>query len=518
MNHITHKQALKWIDRRLDGLLAPGQIQLLDEHLLSCDSCRGYAAEMDLLPGRLHSEFHARWDDQSGPSQSIMEYVTSNARRIPMANRFSSGIRWAAGAAALIAMGVFINLVISRLQAAAPLGSAPRAEERLLAFALEQNGDFDIYTLRPDGSERTNLTNDPGQDDLSPFWSPDGRYIAFERERHIFRMDADGSNVIQLTGGEATHRIGQKHGLDSGSWSPDGSKLIFFQSDPGASKWIPYTMDADGNDKQPLVEEPDNYSFPAWSPDGQHIAFLRVDLVNSDGPHLYLVEPDGSNLREVTEFLPENESLWSYEDYYWSREGRSLFFIAWRHLEEGQDQWIAYEFSLADSQLIEKAISSTPMGNWWEGTSFLTGWADDREAPVTWLRPDGTYNTLKPFEQCEPMEQAQYGYTYQRSSHGSLVIAAHCPDGDWWLYWANPDGTVSQQLLHSPISAEDGEVLGFAWSPDDKFLAFNVASNRLTEMYVLDVEAALSDPSVQPLKMTVAGRLLFYNPSWQPIP
>jgi Tol biopolymer transport system component len=922
MNQITHKQALKWIDRRLDGLLTEKQLQLLVEHLHSCDTCRVYATEMGSLPAHLQNEFHARWDDNPGPSQNVMEQVTSKARRIPMANRLSAGIKFFAAAAALVALGFFISLVISQLQNITPATietspgiDLPRAEDRLLvfastqngnsdiytmradgseltnltkdpdydgnpfwspdgkqiafmsgrsgfaqiylmdadgsnltqltngesnsnldingpspwspdgtkvifsnklleehpwklytlnvndktstlltnepgrylspswspdgehiaflyyesetrplarhlfvvdkdgnnltelteslgidetgisldlnyfwsqdgtsvfftaastpettvyqagldgsltvmakvsgqslvdwwdgttllqeedfrtltwlrsdgsqatlelcpssdqvsglahkrsdngnlffgtncsatgwmfywanpdgsttdqllnlgiparnesllkttwspddrfiafntmddspavtftlyivdaakaredpstqplkmtrsfglswqpvirdrvveeeptpkpeqtssdgnllAFSFEQNGDFDIYSMRPDGSELTNLTNDPGQEDLNPFWSPDGKYIAFERERHIFRMDADGSNVIQLTGGEATHRIGNKAGMDSGSWSPDGSKLIFFQSDPGASKWTPYTMDADGENKQPLVHEPDNYSSPAWSSDGQHIAFLRIDVINSDGPRLYLVDSDGSNLREVTEFLLGSESLWSYEDYYWSQDGRSIFFIAWRHLDEGQDQWIAYEFSLEDSQLIEKAVSSTPMGNWWEGTSFITGWADDREAPITWLRPDGTYNTLKPFEKCEPVEETQYGYTYQRSARGNLVIAAKCPNGDWWLYWANPDGTMIKQLLDSPISAQDSDVLGFTWSPDDKFIAFNVASNSLTEMYVLNVEAALSDPSVQPLKITVARGLLFYNPSWQPVP
>jgi hypothetical protein len=231
-----------------------------------------------------------------------------------------------------------------------------------------------------------------------------------------------------------------------------------------------------------------------------------------------VVNADGSNLTEVTKALPAGESLWAYIGYYWSRDGRSIFFIANRHMDEGKDQWIAYEFSLDGSQLIEKAVSSTPMSDWWEGTSFITGFADNREAPLTWLRSDGTYSTLKPFEKCELADEPQYGFTYQRSSNGNLVIAALCPNGDWWLYWANPDGTMIEQLLNVPVSAKGSDIIGLTWSPDDRFLTFNVTSSNLTEMYILNLEGALNDLATQPLKMTMGGGMLFYDPSWQPLP
>jgi hypothetical protein len=42
-----------------------------------------------------------------------------------------------------------------------------------LAFAMTQNTVPDIYTICPDGSELTNLTNNPSSDS-QPAWSPDG--------------------------------------------------------------------------------------------------------------------------------------------------------------------------------------------------------------------------------------------------------------------------------------------------------------------------------------------------------
>ena len=59
--------------------------------------------------------------------------------------------------------------------------------------------DQDIFTVKPDGTEGVKLTDGPEMDGF-PAWSPDGRRIAFTRFEGMFVMDADGSNLIQLTG------------------------------------------------------------------------------------------------------------------------------------------------------------------------------------------------------------------------------------------------------------------------------------------------------------------------------
>ncbi len=40
-----------------------------------------------------------------------------------------------------------------------------------IAFASNRDGNFEIYVMNADGSDQTNLTNDP-EYDWAPAWSP----------------------------------------------------------------------------------------------------------------------------------------------------------------------------------------------------------------------------------------------------------------------------------------------------------------------------------------------------------
>ncbi|MFC1553490.1 TolB family protein [candidate division KSB1 bacterium] len=97
-----------------------------------------------------------------------------------------------------------------------------------IAFSSDRTGDFEIYTIRPDGTDLKRLTNSPGND-LWPDWSPDGSQIVFTSTRSgssdIWVMDSDGSNQTQLT-----YVIQPNNLIDSEyypRWSPDGSKIMF---------------------------------------------------------------------------------------------------------------------------------------------------------------------------------------------------------------------------------------------------------------------------------------------------
>src|SRR3954447_17820031 len=89
--------------------------------------------------------------------------------------------------------------------AAAAAAAAPSAAGKIAFQSYRDAGvsptrAWDIFLMNPDGSGVVNLTPSEGEDE-QPAFSPDATKIAFastrDRGRHIFVMNADGSNPVR---------------------------------------------------------------------------------------------------------------------------------------------------------------------------------------------------------------------------------------------------------------------------------------------------------------------------------
>ena len=172
-----------------------------------------------------------------------------------------------------------------------------------LAF---DSGDH-VYLMDADGTGRTRLTHDgPRAVSGQPAWSPDGSRIAFVRQVPaggdnvrvgIWVMNADGTNPHAVTPTPATNVA------ESGpAWSPDGQRLAFSRERLGAKTISAQIVVADigSGQEQVLVGETRSDLFsiggPAWAPDGGRILFTRTTLDRRAyfRPSLQLVKPDGT--------------------------------------------------------------------------------------------------------------------------------------------------------------------------------------------------------------------------------
>ena len=97
------------------------------------------------------------------------------------------------------------GVIVALLAMAAPAhGAFPGANGKIVFTGRASTDRFsDIYSVNPDGSGLTNLTNSAAVDERDPAWSPDGERIVFTRrspagDSEIWVMNADGSGQHSL--------------------------------------------------------------------------------------------------------------------------------------------------------------------------------------------------------------------------------------------------------------------------------------------------------------------------------
>jgi Tol biopolymer transport system component len=172
-----------------------------------------------------------------------------------------------------------------------------------------QNG---IHTIRSsDGGGLTQITSNPGGDDIPGDWSPNGKRIVFDRigpdgnSKGLFVVNTNGTGLKQITPADFD--------LSSfGSWSPQGNDIVFSRHvtpDVHSSIWVVHT---DGTGLHEINVQPtsacgganadpnaEGCNEPTWSPNGTKIAFVRSHSNDVDG-EIYTVNTDGTGLTQVT--------------------------------------------------------------------------------------------------------------------------------------------------------------------------------------------------------------------------
>jgi Tol biopolymer transport system component len=159
--------------------------------------------------------------------------------------------------------GQFLLLVLAGILA----GCSPDPLDGVIAFQSGRDGNFEIYTMRSDGTDQRRLTSSPSND-IAPRWSPDGRSIAFASDRdgnwEIYTMHADGSEQRRLTSGQGANT--------APSWSPDGAKILFVSTRDAINGEI-YRMNPDGSGVERLTRDSTVKERPVMSRIGGQIAY-----------------------------------------------------------------------------------------------------------------------------------------------------------------------------------------------------------------------------------------------------
>ena len=216
------------------------------------------------------------------------------------------------------------------LVAVAPAEAAFPGANGKIAFDSNRSGNWEIYTMSPDGSGVARLTNNPARD-VAPAWSPDGTKIAFMSNRddpnpdtcygpssscnwEIYTMNADGTGQTRITNNPAEDQ--------TPAWSPDGAEIVF-TSDRGTPRFFDvYKMNADGSGVTNLTSAAGARDiWPAWSPDGTKIAFSSDRDALGISYDLYTMNADGTGVTHLT-----TDPRWIEGAANWSPDGTKIAF------------------------------------------------------------------------------------------------------------------------------------------------------------------------------------------------
>ena len=240
-----------------------------------------------------------------------------------------------------------------------------------IAFVSNRTGNDEIFTMNPDGSDQTNITNDAAQQDYSPAWSPDGRKIVFVRrpigggvDDDVYIMNANGTNLVRLTNDGDSFNP---------EWTPDGTKIVFARSQEI------YLMNADGTNLVRLTTNGFYDAMPTFSPDGSRVAYLCSRPFNGTPPgrndEICVMNADGSNERILAAHPAADLSP------AWSPDGTKITFVSNRNGNgTGNDQ--IYSVNADGSNLLNLSNSST--------FDFTPTWSPDN-SKIAFTRDGGIY-------------------------------------------------------------------------------------------------------------------------------
>lgn len=296
------------------------------------------------------------------------------------------------------------------------------------------------------------VTNDSSIDSC-PFWSPDGRYIAFTSY-------SDGMAVLRVTepDGRGVEQTGENRSWEFAPfnpWSPDGKTLLYLSAD--ADLW---SMNPGGTGRMRLTEG--GRIVPGltltgygadWSNDGRQIVYTSCLFDNSTvWKTLVATTAEGSPAVNYSD-IRKDADIWIMDADGSSKRQLTTGGSAWFPLWQPHDDLITYLSTRTGSQEV---------------------WVTDRNGRA---------------EQITFFEGDVTGYAWSPDGSAIACVVAS-PSGEWEssLWIVSLDGSGAQQLTSGNLDQVP------VWSPDGGRIAFRSMSRNQSALWVMKSDGSDLEP------------------------
>ena len=348
---------------------------------------------------------------------------------------------------------------------------SPDGKQLAFSWEGEKGDNFDIYVKLIDAGAPLRLTTHPGIDS-SPTWSPDSRYIAFSR----FDKGESGIYMVPALGGPERKLLALSGKFSDLVWLPDGKSLAF--TDVVWPQEMPsiFLLSIETREKRRLTSPPAQYFgdwHPAFSPDGQTLAFTRESSVHLGA--IYLVPIQGGEPKRLS---VDNE--WIY-DLDWTADGQSIVFASMRG---GSRLWKVSAAGGTPEPLPFGGEHPFP-----RAMQFSISRQGHRLAYSILLDDPNIWRIEVPSSQGQRtspiplISSSQHDLGPQFSPDGQKIVFQSTRSGNPEIWVCASDGTDPIQL--TSLGRNTGTP---RWSPDGRHIAFDSRAETNSYVYVINAE------------------------------